>query len=320
MKTARSLLLLVAAASLASTAAAQVNAFQAWEDARVIRRIATVAGKGMPEELLTKMSLGIVTELRGKQPGGTWQWAYYTREEAGKSEESFALKSQKGEEQPAPVELKGAIGYRVRLAVPSRRYLLARNRGIAAKRAIVEYTNARGEKVTEEFPADLKLAPGQHTDLDLREFGWSLSVRVWGFSDEKLGKNASLSVQLFEPKLVDDVKSPYFNAVQQAHALPKAIDREDATEVRRLCDSIITTVEGVNPGAAAQVNALLTRQEAPMPESIPARAPVASAPAGLDKGELNRKLQEIEDLLSGTDAEKLEGMTRLRQLVRSTRP
>lgn len=315
MKFARSLLLVASVASISLQASAQVNAFQAWEDARVIRRLATVAGKGMPEELLTKMAHSIVTDLRGKQPGGTWQWAYYTREEAGKAEESYGLKSRKGEETPAPVELKGSIGYRVRLSVPSRRYLIARNRGVEIQRAIVEYTNDKGEKVTEEFPANLKLTPGQHTDLDLAAFGWSPVVRVWAFSDEKLGKNASLSIQIFEPKLVDNIKSPYFNAVQQAHALPKAIDREDATEVRRLCDSIVTTIEGVNPEAAARVNALLSHGEAPLPEASP-----AAAPAGLDKGELNRKLQEIEDLLTGTEAEKAEGMTKLHQLVRTTRP
>jgi hypothetical protein len=269
----------------------------------------------MPEELLTKMSHGIVDALRGKQPGGTWQWAFYTREEAAKADESFALKSRKGEEAAVPVELKGTLGYKVRLAVPSRRYLVARNRGIEIQRAIVEYINEKGATVSEEFPADLKLTPGQHTDLDLKEFGWNPVVRVWGFSDEKLGKNASLSIQIFEPKLIDNVKSPYFNAVQQAHALPKAIDREDPAEVRKLCDSIIATIEGVNPEAAGRVNALLSRGEAPMPDAMP-----VTPASGLEKAELNRKLQEIEDLLSGSEAERSEGMTKLRQLVRSTRP
>jgi hypothetical protein len=308
-------MLFVAIASAASNVTAQVNAFQAWEDARVIRRVATVAGKGMPEEMLTKMANSIVSDLRGKQPGGTWQWAYYTREEGGKAEEGYGLKSRKGEETPAPVELKGTIGYRVRLAVPSRRYLVARNRGIEIERAVVEYTNEKGEKVSEEFPANLKLTPGQHTDLDLAAFAWNPVVRVWGFSDEKLGKNASLSIQIFEPKLIDNVKSPYFNAVQQAHALPKAIDREDPAEVRKLCDSIIATIEGVNPEAAGRVNALLSRGEAPMPDAMP-----VTPASGLEKAELNRKLQEIEDLLSGSEAERSEGMTKLRQLVRSTRP
>src|SRR5512133_3024365 len=101
MKITRPFMLVVVAASIASHAGAQVNAFQAWEDARAIRRVATVAGKGMPEDLLTKMSNDIVTALRGKLAGGTWQWAYYTREEAGKTEDNFGLKSQKGEEAPS---------------------------------------------------------------------------------------------------------------------------------------------------------------------------------------------------------------------------
>ncbi|MBI2215090.1 MAG: hypothetical protein HYU52_15685, partial [Acidobacteria bacterium] len=162
MKFARSLVLLTAAASISLYASAQVNAFQAWEDARVIRRVATVAGKGMPEALLTKMAQSIVTDLRGKQPGGLWEWAYYTREEAGTAEDGYALKSRKGEETPMPVQLKGSLGYKVRLSVPSRRYLIARNRGVEIQRAVVEYTNDRGETKTEEFPQNMKLAPGQH--------------------------------------------------------------------------------------------------------------------------------------------------------------
>jgi hypothetical protein len=67
------------------------------------------------------------------------------------------------------------------------------------------------------------------------------------------------------------------------------------------------------------VNALLARGEAPTAEEIPARAAAASVP-GLEKSELNRKLQEIEDLLTGTEAERSEGMIKLHQLVRSTRP
>ncbi|MBI2215488.1 MAG: hypothetical protein HYU52_17700, partial [Acidobacteria bacterium] len=200
-------------------------------------------------------------------------------------------------------------------SVPSRRYLIARNRGVEIQRAVVEYTNDRGETKTEEFPQNMKLAPGQHTDLDLAAFGWSPVVTVWGFSDEKLGKNASLTIQIIEPKLVDNIKSPYFNAVQQAHALPKAIDREDPTEVRRLCDSIVTTIEGVSPEAASQVNSLLSRGETPIGDAMPAGAPVGHATT-----ELNQRLQEIEDLLTGSDAERAEGMAKLHQLVRSTRP
>lgn len=320
MKIIRPFVLLTAAAAIASQAGAQVNAFQAWEDARVVRRVATITGKGMPEGLLTKLSQGIVTELRGKEPGGTWQWAYYTREEAGKAEQSFGLKSQKGDESPSPVELKGTLAYKVRLAVPSRRYLVARNRGIQIKRAVVEYTNDKGATVTEEFPADVKLEPGQHTELSLAAFGWNPVVRVWGFSDEKIGKNASLSIQIFEPTLVDNVKSPYLNAVQQAQALPKAIDREDAGEVRRLCDSIIATIEGMNPETAREVNTLLARGSGgPTPVSTDSGSGEAGS-AGLNQAEMNRKLAEIEDLLSGTEAERNEGMSKLHQLVRSTRP
>jgi len=313
MRIVRQLILPIVIVSIALPAAAQVNAFQAWEDARVIRRVATVAGKGLPEDLLTKMANGIVTELRGKQPGGAWLWAYYTREEAGKTVEGFGLKPRKGEEAPSPVELRGTTGYKVRLAVPSRRYLVARNRGIQIQRAIVEYTNERGERSTQEFPVDLKVAPGEHTDLDLTEIAWNPVVRVWGWSDERIGKNASLEIQIFQPKLVDNAKSPYLPAVQQALALPKAIDREDTTEVRRLCDSIVSTIESVSPEAAASAAAMISRSGTAI-DVTP-----ASAGAQLDP-QLNRKLQEIEDLLTGSESERREGMDKLHQLLRSTRP
>ena len=313
MKTAHSLVVFAVLVALVRPATAQVNTFQAWEDAKVIRRVATVAGKGLPEELLTRMAEGIVTELRGKEPGGTWLWAFYTREEAGKTADSFALKPQKGEEAPSPVELRGTIGYKARIVVPSRRYLVARNRGVILERALIEYTNERGERSTEEFPLTTTVEPGKHTDLDLKEIAWNPVVRVWGFSDEKLGKKASIEIQIFKPKLVDNVKSPYLPAVQQALALPRAIDREDTTEVRKLCDSIVATLEGIDPAAAASATAMLSRSEQPI-DSMTVRSSVS-----VDGG-LNRKLQEIEDLLTGSEAERREGMDTLHQLVRSTRP
>lgn len=316
MKIVRSfiaLMILAVLVVLAQPVTAQVNAFQAWEDAKVIRRVATVAGKGLPEELLTKMAHGIVADLRGKQAGGTFIWAYYTREEAGQTSDGFALKPRKGEEAPAPVELRGTLGYQVRLTVPSRRYVVARNRGIQLQRAVVEYTNELGEKATQEFPLDTKLEPGKHTDLELTAIAWNPVVRVWGWSDERIGKNATLEIQIFQPKLVDNVKSPYLPAVQNALALPKAIDREDTVEVRRLCDSIVATLGSVNPEAAASAAAMLS-QSATSIDVTPQSAGRQSDP------ELNRRLQEIEDLLSGTESERREGMDKLRQLVRSTRP
>ncbi|MCM2314147.1 MAG: hypothetical protein NDJ92_03225 [Thermoanaerobaculia bacterium] len=313
MNTVRSLVFLVVLAALAQPVTAQVNAFQAWEDAKVIRRVATVAGKGLPEELLTKMANGVVEELRGKQPGGTFVWAYYTRDEAGRTSDGFALKPRKGEEAPGPVELRGTIGYKVRLAVPSRRYLVARNRGIQLQRALVEYTNEAGERSTQEFPLDTRLEPGKHTDLELTGIAWNPVVRVWGWSDERIGKNATLEIQIFQPKLVDNAKSPYLPAVQNALALPKAIDREDTVEVRRLCDSIVATIERVSPEAAASAASMLS-QSATAIDVTPPNAGRRSDP------ELNRRLQEIEDLLSGTELERREGMEKLRQLVRSTRP
>ena len=313
MKTVRSLAFLVVLAALTLPAAAQVNAFQSWEDAKVIRRVATVAGKGLPEELLTKMATGIVEELRGKQPGGTFIWAYYTRDEAGRTSEGFGLKPRKGEEAPAPVELRGTIGYKVRLAVPSRRYLVARNRGIQLQRALVEYTSESGERSTQEFPLDTRLEPGKHTDLELTGIAWNPVVRVWGWSDERVGKNATLEIEIFQPKLVDNAKSPYLPAVQNALALPKAIDREDTVEVRRLCDSIVATIESVSPEAAASSASMISRSATSI-DITPQSAGRQSDP------ELNRKLQEIEDLLSGTESEHREGMEKLRQLVRSTRP
>lgn len=314
MKTVRSLAFLVVLAALTLPAAAQVNAFQSWEDAKVIRRVATVAGKGLPEELLTKMATGIVEELRGKQPGGTFIWAYYTRDEAGRTSEGFGLKPpRKGEAAPAPVELRGTIGYKVRLAVPSRRYLVARNRGIQLQRALVEYTNESGERSTQEFPLDTRLEPGKHTDLELTGIAWNPVVRVWGWSDERVGKNATLEIEIFQPKLVDNAKSPYLPAVRNALALPKAIDREDTVEVRRLCDSIVATIESVSPEAAASAASMISRSATSI-DFTPQSAGRQNDP------ELNHKLQEIEDLLSGTESEHREGMEKLRQLVRSTRP
>jgi hypothetical protein len=70
-----------------------------------------------------------------------------------------------------------------------------------------------------------------------------------------------------------------------------------------------------NRNGAAALRDLLPA--APVAPSIPVVARHAEIPDGFD---LHREVQQIEDLMTGTDAERREALERLHQLERRLRP
>ncbi len=299
----------------ASVALAQVDPYQVWEDARVIRRVTTVGGKSTPKDLVTKLANGIVEQLRGKQPGGTYLNAHYQREEKAVQQDGFGVKVRKTDEMPAPIQFSGSMAYKVAIVVPSRRYLVARNRGVHVETLSVDYTTESGLRKTDEFPLALDLGPGERTQVDLKEIGWNPVARVVAWVDPKQGGSGSIEIAFSEPKLVDDVKSPYFESIQIAHQLEGATQKLDALEIRRLCDALTASIERRTPGVTQTRDDLSVAAGEPVmvtPSSAGGETTAASATLS--------QLQKIEDLLTGSESERREGMDLLHQLIRSMRP
>ena len=129
----------------------------------------------------------------------------------------------------------------------------------------------------------------------------ALSVRVFSRTDPKSGYG-NLNVTLIKAKIFDNPDSPYADAVASAKAIERGLDHDDVNSIR----------------AMAQRMAADLQPQVPVAHNVEVTAPrVDVTPAAPD---IYPELQAIEDLMTGTDAEKRQGLDRLHQLLRRLRP
>jgi hypothetical protein len=120
------------------------------------------------------------------------------------------------------------------------------------------------------------------------------------------GGYANLDVALVQARIVDLSTSPYAEAVTSAKALLRALDEGEISSVRSHARRMRDALMGSAPAspAAAVVEAAAAPQETSDSAS---------------RLEMQTELQMIEDLLTGSEAERREGMDRLHQLIRRMR-
>jgi hypothetical protein len=109
-----------------------------------------------------------------------------------------------------------------------------------------------------------------------------------------------------QARIVDLATSPYAEAVASAKALQRALNNNELTSVRASAQRMRDALGG--SGTIAVV--------------APRLAPAASASEMPDAGtqlELQTELQLIEDLLTGNESERREGLDKLHQLIRRMR-
>jgi hypothetical protein len=107
-----------------------------------------------------------------------------------------------------------------------------------------------------------------------------------------------------QARIVDNADSPYADAVASAKAMLRAIDGGEVPSIRAM---------------ASRVRDRLGVTEAPIPARTGPASQVEVVATRVDTG-LYTELQVIEDLLTGTDSEKRQGLDQLHQLVRKLRP
>lgn len=261
-------------------------------DTHVVERVLDASKRSVPTDVLRRVVLDDIEMLRGVRTDGTYDYAYYDRFEAERHSQSFSIAALKeGENETS--EVKGAFIYKLILEVPGRRLLVARNRRIHVEGVEIDFI-AQGKTTRSTHVVEIKewLEPGTSRTIELPEIARQMTARVIARGDTETGYG-NLIVTVVEARIIDDARSPFAAAVSAAKSLLRAVDGGDKAAMRN--------------GAAAIRAAL---------PSAPAVAPVAS---GMDRSELQRDLQMIQDLLTGTDAEKREGLERLHQLIRRVR-
>ena len=276
----------------ATNAIAQIPVAGVAADAKVIDRVAEASKNDLPRDLLKRIVNEDIDLLRGKRADGTYQYASYDRMEAGRKSDTFA--------------------FRLLLSVPSRRMVLAKNHHIYVDRVEIETLPQRSsEKKFHTVKIEAWLEPGTSKTIDLDEIGRQAIARVYAHAEKDGYGNMSLT--FVEARIFDDPSSPYVDSVESAKAILKAIDHSDTASMRAMAQRISSRLQTDSAVAVTPIG---------NPPATISATPAASqmeVTAGRGDAEMIAELQAIEDLLTGTEAERRQGVDRLHQLLRRVR-
>ncbi|HEV7763616.1 MAG TPA: hypothetical protein VGQ76_01320 [Thermoanaerobaculia bacterium] len=307
--------LLIAMLSTTALAQTPVPVARVADDGLVIDRVGEASKRDLPTDLLKRIVNEDIDLLRGKRPDGSYDYAKYERFEAGRVAKSFSIDFRK--DKMETVEVRGSWIYRVVVEVPSRKLLVRKNRPVWVERVDVDYVpEGSTQTLHESYEVKAWMQPAEVRPFDLPAIAKQATAKVIATTEEK-GGYGNVDVVLVQARIVDAADSPYAEAVGSAKAILRALDNNDVASMRASAKRLRASLGGGTP--------------TPVPAPLPAVAAVAPRPAASEltvtapdmdvatQLELQTELQMIEDLLTGTDAEKREGMDQLHQLLRRMR-
>ncbi|HEY8133839.1 MAG TPA: hypothetical protein VII12_18310 [Thermoanaerobaculia bacterium] len=280
---------------LAATAtAAEIPVAKVADDAKAIDRVAAASKRDMPHDLLKRIVNDDIELLRGHRSDGTYEYAGFERFESGRNTQSYSVQPR-----DEKLEIRGSFVYRLQIESPSRRMVVTRNRKIYLDRAELEYIpiDRGATQKTQSVKIDVWIEPGQSKSIDFDAIAKQATVRVFARADKASGYG-NLVLSLIQARVFDNNDSPYADAVASAKAILRALDHDDVPSIRAMATRMYND---------------LVPTAGPAPKSVEVTAERTVDP------EIYTELQAIEDLLTGTDAERRQGLDRLHQLVRKLR-
>jgi hypothetical protein len=296
-------LFLILAFAAAAAAQQQSVVQRIADDAIVFDRVAQASKRDLPRDLLKRIIEEDIDLLRGKRNDGSYEYATFERFDSGRIDGSFSIQP-RGEGKMQSVEIKGDWVYRVMIEVPSRKLLVRRNTPVWIERVDLDYIAERGSQ-TERQSIEVKqwLKPGEFRPVDLPVVARRATVNVVATVEEK-GGYGNVNVSLVKARIVDNADSPYADAVASAKAVQRALENGDVPSIRAMAQRMRSSAGGSMTVVARATDVPVVPRVEPRPEPQP---------------ELRGELQTIEDLLTGTEQERREGMDRLHQLIRRLR-
>lgn len=292
----------IAIVMFATAAFAQSPAEQVVNDAMVVDRVAEASKRDLPSDLLRRIVEEDIELLRGRRADGSYEYATYERFEAARVTKSFSVNP--SEEKMETLEVRASNVYRVIVDIPSRRLLVRRNRPVWIERVDVDFIGEGSAQVQQRsFEVKSWLQPGDVRPLDLPVIARQVTARVIATA-EKEGGYGNVDVSLVQARIVDLPSSPYAEAVTSAKALQRALENNELAAIRTAAQRLRDSLGG--SGAVAVI----------------AARPAGNNTTSLDRAsqlELQTELQLIEDLLTGSEAERREGLDKLHQLIRRLR-
>lgn len=279
-------------------------------DAQVIKRVAEVAHRDLPRELLSRIIEQDIDMLRGKQADGTYTQAHFEPIEADRVREGFSVSPREEGDRLDRSQFRAKNVFKLIVDVPSRRFLVVRNSDIFLDRIEISYDDQNGISKSETFDVGRRIDAGESMEFELPEVASDAVATVYARSENK---NANMELIFVKAELVDNANSPYFGVVQSAKLLQEAIERRDQTAMQSLASTMGARLETfLSPRAPAQV---VTRAET-IPSPRQETADAIDSPPIL---EIYLQLQRIEDLLNGSSSDRRDGMDRLDRLIRELR-
>jgi hypothetical protein len=309
----RVLLTLLCAAAVSASAQQQNVVQRVADDAVVFDRVAQASKRDLPRDLLKRIIEEDIDLLRGKRADGSYQYATFERFDSGRIDGSFSIQP-RGEGKMQSVEIKGDWVYRVMVEVPGRKLLVRRNSPVWIERVDLDYIAERGSQ-SERQSIEVKqwLRPGEFRPVDFPAVARRATVNVIATVEEK-GGYGNVNVSLVKARIVDNADSPYADAVASAKAVQRALDTGDVPSIRAMAQRMRSVVGGSSAGGATSGGSMTVVAAAADVPVVAQPQPQAQVPA-----EMRGELQTIEDLLTGTEQERREGMDRLHQLIRRLR-
>lgn len=291
--------LLLASILAAATPAIQVPIARIVDDAKAIDRVAGASKHDMPRDLLRRIVEDDIELMRGHRSDGTYEYASYERMETGRNSTSASIQPR-----DEKIEIKGAFVYRLVIESPSRRLLVTKNRKVYLDHVVIEYVPERGgaQKV-QNVKLEQWLEPGQNKIVDFDEIASRATVNLYARADKDAGYG-NISLTLVQARVFDNPDSPYADAVASAKAVLRGLDHDDVPSIRAMATRIVNDLQPMLATTAAPASA---------PRTVEVTAP-------RNDPETVNELQAIEDLLTGSDAERRQGLDRLHQLIRKLRP
>jgi hypothetical protein len=302
--------IVIAALLVASNVIAQNPAARVAEDAMVIDRVAEASKRDLPVDLLTRIVNEDIELLRGRRADGSYEYATFERFEAARITNSFSINPRA--DKMETVELRGSNIYRVIVDVPNRRMVVRRNNPVWVERIDVDFIG-EGSTTTQQRSFDVKswLKPGDVRPIDLPIIARQATAKVIATADPKHGYG-NLDIALVQARIVDNANSPYAEAVTSAKAALRALENGQIPALRTAAQRMRDAL-----GGSAATAAFNTPRASSSEMTVTARP--ASVSENATRLELRTELQIIEDLLTGTESERREGLDKLHQLIRRMR-
>ena len=276
------------------------------DDAIVLDRVAEASKRDLPKDLLERIVNEDIDLLRGRRPDGSYEYATYERFEAGRVTTSHSVNPRS--DKMATIEVRGENIYRVIVDVPSRRLLLRKNNPVWIERLDVDMVAGTNQIQRQSFDVKAWLQPGDVRPIDLPVIARQITVKVIAAADEKNGYG-NVDIALVQARIVDLASSPYAEAVTAAKAALRALENGEVAALRsasrRMRDAL--NVRRTEPVLTATPASSVVDVVRPLPGDAASRI------------ELQAELQDIEDLLTGSEAERRQGLDRLHQLIRRLR-